>query len=102
MQTPPDGTIFEIDTYTMSSVRKNAILYVPKGTIAKYSTTGEWKMFENIFEFNPSTGISVPTTGNGVKKVSRYSLDGHSLSNPTNGVNIVKYSDGTVKKVVVK
>lgn len=85
----------------MNAVRKNAILYVPKGTIAKYSTTGEWKMFENIFEFNSINDISMPTNSD-IKEVSRYSIDGQPLSNPTNGVNIVKYSDGTVKKVIVK
>lgn len=35
-------------------------------------------------------------------EVARYALDGTQLSQPTKGVNIVKMSDGTTKKVIVK
>lgn len=45
---------------------------------------------------------NVATTGDDAVEVARYSLDGTKLSAPTPGVNIVKMSDGTAKKVVVK
>jgi len=35
-------------------------------------------------------------------EVARYTIDGRTLSAPQTGVNIVKMSDGTVKKVLVK
>ena len=101
MQTPTGETIFGIMADDMANVRKNAILYVPSGTIDKYSTTGEWREFENILEFDP-TGVSSMPTDNSIKEVSRYSLDGHRLSVPTKGVNIVKFSNGTTKKVVIR
>ena len=38
----------------------------------------------------------------GVSVVARYSLDGRLLAAPQKGVNILKMSDGTTRKVVVK
>lgn len=50
-----------------------------------------------------STGISTPAvSGEEAVEVARYALDGTQLSVPTKGVNIVKMSDGTTKKVIVK
>lgn len=53
--------------------------------------------------------VSVPAGVNGVEstmdeavEVARYSLDGRLLSEPERGVNLVKMSDGTVRKVMVK
>ena len=37
-----------------------------------------------------------------VNVVSRYAADGHLLTAPVKGLNIVKYSDGSVRKVVVR
>ena len=31
-----------------------------------------------------------------------YSLDGKKLSKPQKGINIIRYSDGTTRKVLVK
>ncbi len=35
-------------------------------------------------------------------EVARYSLDGRLLSAPASGINIIRYSDGSVRKVMVK
>ena len=40
-------------------------------------------------------------TSSEAKGLSRYSVNGQRLSAPTKGLNIVKYSDGSVKKVAV-
>ena len=47
------------------------------------------------------TGIEV-VTSNDATEVARYTVDGRAISAPQAGVNIVKMSDGTVKKVLVK
>ena len=60
-----------------------------------------WRDFENIVEYN-ATGVDNVSTSTDIKEVARYSLNGQRLSAPTGGVNIVKYSDGSVKKVVVQ
>ena len=61
----------------------------------------EFGYFENIVEFD-ATGIDKTTTSTDVEEVTRYSVNGQRLSAPTKGLNIVKYSDGSVKKVVVE
>ena len=79
---------------------KKCTVYVPKGTYDDYWLS-EFGYFENIVEFDP-TGINNVITSNDAKELSRYSVNGQRLSAPTKGLNIVKYSDGSVKKVVVQ
>ncbi len=79
---------------------KKCILYVPKGTYDDYWLS-DFGYFENIVEFD-ATGIDKTTTSIDVEEVSRYSVNGQRLVGPTKGLNIVKYSDGSVKKVVVQ
>ena len=79
---------------------RKCTLYVPKGTYDNYRLS-DFGYFENIVEFD-ATGIDKTTTSTDVEEVSRYSLNGQRLAVPVKGLNIVKYSDGTVRKVVVK
>ena len=79
---------------------KNCTVYVPKGTYDAYKSS-EFGYFEKIVEFDAS-GIDKVTTSTNAKEVSRYSANGQRLSAPAKGLNIVKYSDGSVKKVVVQ
>ena len=81
--------------------KKNCTLYVPQGTKQAYFLADIWGDFENIVEYDP-TGIDKTTTSTAVKEVSRYSVNGQRLVGPTKGLNIVKYSDGSVKKVAVE
>ena len=49
-----------------------------------------------------STGIeNVSNSADNVKEVARYSIDGTQLNAPAKGINIVKMSDGTTRKVLV-
>ena len=81
--------------------KSKCVLYVPQGTYQDYFLADEWGDFDNIVEYDP-TGINSVNVSSDTKEVSRYSMDGQLLSAPTKGVNIVKYSDGSVKKVTVK
>ena len=76
-------------------------LYVPQGTEQDYWLANVWGDFGKIVEFD-ATGIDKVTTSNDAKELSRYSVNGQRLSAPAKGLNIVKYSDGSVKKVVVQ
>lgn len=49
-----------------------------------------------------ATGITGTQTSTDIREIARYTIDGKRINQPQRGVNIVKYSDGTVKKVVVK
>ena len=79
---------------------QNCTVYVPKGTYDAYKSS-EFGYFEKIVEFD-ATGIDKVTTSTDAKEVSRYSVNGQRLSAPAKGLNIVKYSDGSVKKVAVQ
>ena len=76
-------------------------LYVPQGTEQDYWLLNVWGDFGNIVEYDP-TGIDKVTTSTDAKEFSRYSVNGQRLTAPAKGLNIVKYSDGSVKKVVVQ
>ncbi len=90
-----------IDASTFKDANtEKCILYVPKGTYDDYRFT-YWGIFANIVEYDP-TGINHITTSGDAKEISRYSADGQRLEVPAKGLNIVKYSDGSVKKVVVQ
>ena len=79
---------------------KNCTVYVPTGTYDAYKSS-KFGYFENIVEFD-ATGIDKVATSTNAKEVSRYSANGQRLSAPAKGLNIVKYCDGSVKKVVVQ
>ena len=79
----------------------NCTLYVPQGTKEAYANADVWKDFRNIIEYD-ATGIAKVTNRSNVKEISRYSLNGQRVTSPTKGVNIVIYSDGSIKKVAVQ
>lgn len=49
-----------------------------------------------------STGIEDVTTGTEATVVARYNVNGVQIATPVKGINIVKMSDGTTRKVLVK
>jgi hypothetical protein len=84
----------------------NATLHVPATSIETYKGAEQWKDFGSIVALTDDdpkpTAISAmeyaPTTYN--KAI--YDLQGHQLAQPKKGLNIIKMSDGTTKKVVIK
>lgn len=78
----------------------NCKLYVPKGCANKYRNAEVWRDFD--IEEMEVTGIASVTNDSTITEVSRYDANGQQLSVPTKGLNIVRYSDGTVKKIMVE
>jgi hypothetical protein len=84
----------------------NATLHVPATSIETYKGAEQWKDFGSIVALTDDdpkpTAISTmeyaPTTYN--KAI--YDLQGHQLAQPKKGLNIIRMSDGTTKKVVIK
>ncbi len=79
---------------------KNCTLYVPKGTYDAYWLS-EWGIFENIVEFD-ATNIRNIVAEPEVQENARYAVNGQRLTAPVKGINLVKYNNGRVKKVIVK
>lgn len=79
----------------------NCILYVPKGTMDMYRQSSAFGYFKNIVELD-ATDINNPATSTNLKEVYRYTTNGRRILTPTKGINVVKYNNGSVKKVFVK
>ena len=75
-------------------------LYVPQETRQDYWVAAVWEDFGDIQEYEVSA-VNQPAHHSEAKEVSRYSLDGQRLTTPVKGLNIVRYSDGTIKKEAV-
>ena len=75
-------------------------LYVPQGTRQDYWVAAVWEDFGDIQEYEVSA-VNQPAHHSEAKEVSRYSLDGQRLTTPVKGLNIVRYSDSTIKKEAV-
>ena len=93
----PNALIYEDNFYYES---REWTLYVPKGMKNAYQNS-EWRYCKEIIEMETS-GIDSVILHPDAKEVSRFSADGQRLAVPVKGLNIVKYSDGTARKVVVK
>lgn len=79
---------------------QNMTLFVPKGSKSAYEKAKGWDNFWNIKEFDP-TGINNPTVDD-VTDIIYYDISGQQLKSFKKGINIIKRSDGTIKKVFVK
>ncbi len=57
----------------------------------------------NMATLAEATGISpIVATDDIARETARYTIDGTRISSPQKGVNIVRMSDGSVKKVIIK
>lgn len=79
----------------------NATLYVPAGTKEKYMEADGWKDFVFIEEMN-TTGVLTREESSKTFETKRYTLNGHQITKPCKGINIIRTSEGKTKKVFVK
>ena len=76
-------------------------LTVPDESVEKYRNDPKWGKFANISSNKAPTAIE-QVDKSGASVSAYYSSDGKQLKAPVKGLNIVRMSDGTVRKVVVK
>ncbi len=94
-------SISNVITSFDDEVYASATLYVPTGSKELYEAAEYWKNFSNIVEFDPTGIMNISNNKESVAKVlGSYSLNGKRLSQPQKGLNIIRMSDGTTKKVV--
>ena len=73
---------------------------VPKGTLDAYKATYAWRLFKNIIEYGDENAIESIASDSSNPSVL-YNLNGMK-TNGQRGLNIVRYDDGKVKKVIIK
>ena len=89
-------------TEALDDINKwDCTLYVPQNSLTAYQSADQWKEFFFI-EAKETTGISQVRSNNANTVVRRYDSSGRLLKRPSAGLNILKMSDGTTKKVLVK
>ncbi len=83
-------------------IYENATLYVPQNTVNLYKSLSGWKLFKNIQGVEDINDIPDDIEGiepdAAASAVSIHDIQGRSLQAPCKGLNIIKYSDGTVRK----
>ena len=83
-----------------------ATLHVPASSVADYKQTYPWNQFGEIVPLtddDPSpTGMNSLKADDNRSPEATYSLDGRHLFNPQRGMNIIRMSDGTAKKVIMR
>jgi hypothetical protein len=84
------------------SICQYATLHVPANSIEAYKNAEEWRRFGKIVALTDPSGIESTGAAQQPTIVERYTIDGKRINQPQRGLNLIKMSDGTVKKVVVK
>lgn len=87
------------------SNRKHATLHVPAASLEAYRNAEPWKNFGSIVALNdedpkPTMDINTPAVTQMPAIIERYSIDGKRISSPQRGLNIIRMSDGTTKKII--
>ena len=87
----------ELGEDVFNRINASCILYVTQGCAQAYRDDERWSAFSEIREFDVTAVEPVATQA--VVPVEYYNLSGNKLPAPQQGINIIRYSDGTVRKV---
>lgn len=91
-----------------ASTFDNTIIYVPDESLEAYKASSYFGKInqpegrDNIKPISDISGVVDIAVESETVEVARYDIYGRSLSQPTQGVNIIKLSNGEVKKVMIK
>ena len=91
------------NAFNASSIN-SATLHVSSYSLEQYKKTKPWADFKEVVALteedpNPAT-VKAHNYANS-KRADIYSFDGHRIVKPQKGLNILKLSDGTTKKVIL-
>ena len=92
------------DSTFESSLYIYATIHVPAVSVDAYKQTYPWNKFLNIVPLTdddpkPTDILSLKTNDN-INSVEIYTIDGKRKSQPQRGLNIIRMSNGTTKKVI--
>ncbi len=77
------------------------VLTVPAGAKHDYSYADVWRTFSHIVELDADPVADI-ADGRQAVETGHYTLDGRQASSAQRGLNIIRYSDGSVRKVLVR
>ena len=79
-----------------------ATLHVPEGSVNDYKEKEPWKYFGKIVPLTDEE-LGIEKTETEKEAISDYYLpNGQKVAKPSKGINIVRMSDGQIKKVIIK
>ena len=90
-------TALEGDFFEWAPIEQ-ATLYVPEASLTSYKTTSPWSEFGTILPIS-GTGIESITAGEPTIEAI-YNIQGKRMNNMSHGLNILRMSDGTTRKVL--
>ena len=105
---PDDATVVEVPGHVMKTTLAG-LEYDTEYCFVAFVKTGNGTIFygeqQSFRTTSDPDGIkeiaeSQQTTDNGQQSI--YDLSGRKLAEPQKGINIIRYSDGTSKKVLIK
>lgn len=92
------GSVASVEHMFAAPMKAKYLAIVSTQNALFYSTISEVEAYES----KVSTGINLDANTTVVKLIGIYNLNGIRLDAPVKGVNVFKYSDGTVRKVFVR
>ncbi len=94
------------DVFFPYSGSNNATLHVPASSVEAYRNAEQWKGFCSIVALTDEdpkpTAIDAMEYAPMATNKAIYDLQGHQLTQPKRGLNIIRMSDGKTRKVIVK
>ena len=80
----------------------NVVVKVPQEALEKYQQAENWKNFQNLQGFDPGqSGVDeIPATTVEKVETGRYNLNGQRVGEDYKGIVIVRYSDGSTRKLI--
>ena len=85
-----------------STIGELTTLHVPAGSLEAYKGAAPWSSFRSIVPLTDEDAIEGVKASEDAAVVARYDIQGRRVSNPLNGLNIIRRSDGTTRKVMMK
>ena len=91
--TPTEGSFFKETTINQ------ATLHVPESSLSSYLSTSPWNGFGEILPISPDGIGEIATDGEaGIDAI--YDIEGKRGNGISRGLNIIRMSDGTTRKVL--
>lgn len=73
---------------------------VPDESIESYKNADVWKKFWNIVGFSTAGSENISAQSPKSEIITRYSLDGHKVDENYKGIVVIRFSDGSTKKIM--